>query len=276
MFCPNCGKSLPDNAKFCSGCGLNLQELADAAPAAPQAAPAPVPRAAKKKPTRWIVLAILLVAAIAGGLFAYRYFVTEPRDAIDYMIHCMKKSDAYESGMDFQDRLLSRSYRYSDAIQKPYGKEQLADYFSDLFRDGNYQEYIHDLSALQFAGYLTYNDGYTEDIIKDSALQELWKMGGPISPSDVSDVADESYADDQSGVYFRGVRIEDYDNVSDHRMFVDSADSERYCGIVTGHVYGSIFVWPVSGWDPGYILIDADSGSYAYVSGLGYSDPTGD
>ena len=25
MYCPKCGKELPDNAKFCSGCGSQIQ-----------------------------------------------------------------------------------------------------------------------------------------------------------------------------------------------------------------------------------------------------------
>lgn len=44
MFCPNCGKQLPDDAKFCGGCGNRLEApqqapAAPAAPAAPKAAP---------------------------------------------------------------------------------------------------------------------------------------------------------------------------------------------------------------------------------------------
>ena len=31
MFCPNCGKELPDGAKFCSGCGMQTSPEAAAA-----------------------------------------------------------------------------------------------------------------------------------------------------------------------------------------------------------------------------------------------------
>lgn len=265
MFCPNCGKSLPDNAKFCSGCGLKM-EFSDPAAAAP--APA---KQTKKKPVKWIILAVVLIAAIAGGLFAYRHFVTEPRDAADYLIRCLKKSDTYESASDFQNRLSAQSYDYFDAMAKDYGKTALADYFDDLFHDEEYHEYIHDLSVLQSAGYLTHYENYTDQIIKDSALVALWNMGSSISDSDVDYGADIGK---DAGVYFRGVRIEDYDDVNDCKMYVDSADRDRYCGIVTAHVYGSIFVWPVSGlMEDGYILIDADTGSYAYVTSLSYSNP---
>lgn len=266
MFCPNCGKALPDGAKFCSGCGLKLEFSESAFPA-----PAPSPKAAKKKPTKWIILAVVLIAAIAGGLFAYRHFVTEPRDAADYLVHCLKKSDTYESAEDFMARLDRESHDYFNAISKDYGKAALSDYFDDLFRDGDYHEYIHDLSVLQSAGYLTHYEVYTDQIIKDSALASLWNMGSAISASDVN-YGKEISKDD--GVYFRDVRIEDYDNVNDCKMYVDSAERDRYCGIVTARVYGSIFVWPVSSlMDNGYILIDADTNSYVFVTSLSYSNP---
>ena len=42
MFCPNCGKEVPDGVAFCGGCGTSLAAAA-AAPAAPvQPQPAPV------------------------------------------------------------------------------------------------------------------------------------------------------------------------------------------------------------------------------------------
>jgi hypothetical protein len=47
MFCPNCGKKNPDDAKFCDGCGTTLGDQPAAAPvsppaSAPAAAPAPL------------------------------------------------------------------------------------------------------------------------------------------------------------------------------------------------------------------------------------------
>lgn len=273
MFCPNCGKSLPDGAKFCSGCGMNLQDFSPAAaPASAPSAPTPVK---KKKRVLPIILVVLLLAAAVGGFLAYRHYVVRPRQATDYLIRCLKKSDAYESAEDFLDRADDENYNYYDAVQSDYGKAELADYFDKLFRDENYAEYVHDASVLLRNGYLNSYDYTVDQFIKDSALQRLWEMGSAISPSDVERVTDDSYANDQTGVYFRGVRIEDYDNVSDHKMFVDHDDAERYCGIVTGHVYGSIFVWPVSGWENGYIVIDSDNGSYFFVQGS-YTDPTGD
>ena len=272
MFCPNCGKSLPDGARFCSGCGTKLQPSDNKAPAAK-----PKKETSAGRRRIWpILLAVVLIAGAIGGFLAYRHYVVKPREAVDDLIRCMKKSDAYESAEDFRDRVSDDGYNYYDAVRTDYGRQELADYFDKLFRDEDYAEYVHDASVLLKNGYLqSYDYSVAEAIIKDSALQKLWEMGSGISPNDVERVTDDSYANDQSGVYFRGVRIEDYDTVSDHKMFVDHDDTERYCGIVTGHVYGSIFVWPVSGWENGYIVIDAENGSYFFVQG-DYSDPTGE
>mgnify|MGYP000900028003 CR=1 FL=1 len=44
MFCENCGKNLPDGAKFCNGCGAKTEPVQPAYPAAAESAPArPVP-----------------------------------------------------------------------------------------------------------------------------------------------------------------------------------------------------------------------------------------
>ena len=39
MFCPNCGASLPENAKFCTGCGTPIQQAAPAPQPQPQMQP---------------------------------------------------------------------------------------------------------------------------------------------------------------------------------------------------------------------------------------------
>ena len=48
MFCPNCGKSNPDDSKFCESCGTNMLEPVVAA--APQQAFTPAPPAAPPAP----------------------------------------------------------------------------------------------------------------------------------------------------------------------------------------------------------------------------------
>lgn len=41
MYCPNCGKEIPDGSKFCKECGANIKESVAEKPK-PAAAPAPV------------------------------------------------------------------------------------------------------------------------------------------------------------------------------------------------------------------------------------------
>jgi hypothetical protein len=54
MFCPQCGKQIPDDSQFCSKCGRSIASLM--LPAAPR-------RPAKPFPVgRWVLLAVLAVA----------------------------------------------------------------------------------------------------------------------------------------------------------------------------------------------------------------------
>ena len=86
MFCPNCGKQLGDNAKFCTGCGKSMEKPAQAAPQPTPAAPVykqpapPVytPAPAPKKPgsKKWIPIiaiiaaVVILLGAIVGLLLS--------------------------------------------------------------------------------------------------------------------------------------------------------------------------------------------------------------
>ena len=51
MFCPNCGKEIPDGAAFCGECGTSLAAPASPVESAPEAAPVePAPEAAPEAP----------------------------------------------------------------------------------------------------------------------------------------------------------------------------------------------------------------------------------
>jgi predicted amidophosphoribosyltransferase len=60
MFCPNCGKSNPDDSRFCESCGTNMLE-APAAPVAPPPVqttyqqPAPTPQPVAYQPVQQAV-----------------------------------------------------------------------------------------------------------------------------------------------------------------------------------------------------------------------------
>ena len=79
MFCPNCGKEIPDGVAFCGGCGMSLSAAAvapeaEAAPAepapAPDAAPvapeAPAPEEVPVAPSADTVEAVLVAEAPAA------------------------------------------------------------------------------------------------------------------------------------------------------------------------------------------------------------------
>lgn len=72
MFCPNCGKNLPDNAAFCDGCGSRM--AAAPAPVQPQA-PVQVPMYAAA-PSQPNPMVDNTVAALKG------FFSANPADAV--------------------------------------------------------------------------------------------------------------------------------------------------------------------------------------------------
>ncbi|MGI6325639.1 MAG: zinc ribbon domain-containing protein [Saccharofermentanales bacterium] len=69
MFCPNCGKSNPDDSRFCESCGTNMLE-APAAPVAPPPVqttyqqPAPTPQPVAYQPVQQAVPQ----ATVQGGM----------------------------------------------------------------------------------------------------------------------------------------------------------------------------------------------------------------
>lgn len=69
MKCLKCGKDNPDNAKFCSRCGVLLQKQADVEPAKKR-------KTGKKK--IWIVLIILILAILLLGV----YFLSKERKPV--------------------------------------------------------------------------------------------------------------------------------------------------------------------------------------------------
>ena len=93
MFCPNCGAELPDNSKFCSGCGATLEAAEETTPVAPEQpaeAPAvetpvppvsyPAPEVPTEKnvtipglkmafPVKKIVAVVAAIAILVGAIF---------------------------------------------------------------------------------------------------------------------------------------------------------------------------------------------------------------
>ncbi|MCR5580181.1 MAG: zinc ribbon domain-containing protein [Pseudobutyrivibrio sp.] len=79
MFCENCGTQLEDGAVFCTNCGAK-QSAPEVAPgftpeqgAAPAAPKISLGERIKKVPViAWIIIAVVIVAAIVGGVFLYK------------------------------------------------------------------------------------------------------------------------------------------------------------------------------------------------------------
>ncbi|MBR2806036.1 MAG: zinc-ribbon domain-containing protein [Oscillospiraceae bacterium] len=83
IYCPNCGRQLPDNAVYCDGCGLRLDTVRQNTPAGPipaqqgNYANAYVPQ---KKPRGGFfraLLALVIIGAIGAGVY-YFFFAKKP------------------------------------------------------------------------------------------------------------------------------------------------------------------------------------------------------
>jgi hypothetical protein len=111
MFCPSCGKRLPDGAKFCTNCGRDLTASAEhtadtpAAPDTPDAPPTPegstpeASTASAKRPTpKWLLalVAVLAVAVVGVGSYALTRAVTG--QGADASQATAKKADGGKKG----------------------------------------------------------------------------------------------------------------------------------------------------------------------------------
>ena len=111
MFCPSCGKRLPDGSKFCTNCGRDLTASAEHTadtPAAPDTSDAPptpegstpeASTASAKRPTpKWLLalVAVLAVAVVGVGSYALTRAVTG--QGADVSQATAKKADGGKKG----------------------------------------------------------------------------------------------------------------------------------------------------------------------------------
>ena len=75
MFCPNCGFPYGPDDRFCGRCGAALPAREDASPASPSPEPSPPPPRPKRRLPRFVIPAVLVLAAAAGAL---TFFLTRP------------------------------------------------------------------------------------------------------------------------------------------------------------------------------------------------------
>ena len=68
MFCPNCGFPYGPDDRFCGRCGAALPGREDSAPAPPPQQPFPPPARPKRRLPRFVIPAVLVLAAAAGVL----------------------------------------------------------------------------------------------------------------------------------------------------------------------------------------------------------------
>ncbi len=153
MFCENCGTKLEDGALFCTNCGAK-QSAPEVAPgftpeansAAPSPASSPAPAAPKasfgetikKVPVyAWIIIAVVIVAAIVGGVFAYK--VTHTIDINEYL---NVEFNGYDT-VGTVDVELDETFwedLYEKASFKDKAKLEKEDYFDVYYTEGDYMQ----------------------------------------------------------------------------------------------------------------------------------------
>ncbi len=80
MFCKQCGKQVPDGAKFCRYCGAPMAQAQPAAPETQQGGSEDIAQPVKKNPKKsrvWIPIVIIIAAALVAVLLIWRHFGSE-------------------------------------------------------------------------------------------------------------------------------------------------------------------------------------------------------
>lgn len=144
MFCPQCGKQLPDGTKFCGGCGAPLNAsnpsaapvnpmpvnpIPTAAPAAKENPADKIKDAAKKIPTKYlkigaialaaVVVLIVVISLLSGGSSAPEYVMYLKDNQVNFNDYSKKAPFEVTSKlMDDAETytLVGNNYRIADTI----------------------------------------------------------------------------------------------------------------------------------------------------------------
>lgn len=110
MICPNCGKEIEDNGKFCGYCGYKLVQ--DATPVIPKKEPVKN----TKKPNKKAIAIALVVAAIIGGAL----FVKNKKSSYAFGTDKDKDVEILKSSAKDEDYPLYYSYDKYKSFWEPY------------------------------------------------------------------------------------------------------------------------------------------------------------
>ena len=110
MICPNCGKEIEDNGKFCGYCGYKLVQ--DATPVIPKKEPVKN----TKKPNKKTIAIALVVAAIIGGAL----FVKNKKSSYVFGTDEDKDVQILKSSAKDEDYPLYYSYDKYKSFWEPY------------------------------------------------------------------------------------------------------------------------------------------------------------
>lgn len=153
MFCPKCGKQLPDEARFCPICGSVIN-------AAPGAAAAVSPKKRKKKRRKApVIIALVLILALvlgAGGAVAWALLCPDGPDPWSNLRQYGPFSGGDAALADGRILRLERDFSYTDywRVMEPNGREG--------YIPGRRLS-VGDLYAIAAFGGKVYGTRYTDD-----------------------------------------------------------------------------------------------------------------
>lgn len=237
MFCSNCGKQLPDNAKFCNGCGAQ-QQVQSAVPqqSAPPVLPVyeePVkPVKAKKKFPIWVVIvALVLVVAIVAALVL-------PGLDLGGGTASGGKNKGKDKDEDDDDKSSSGGksmYALTEVTMYSYGEldvHVLLTYDSDgrlvqVFNEDGYGDYLQLVFTYNEQGYVSeknvtssYGDNYTVEFEYDMEYGRM--TASQVTFADGSETETEYFYED-------GVLVEEDVNQDGSYHVVLGYDNDGYC-----------------------------------------------
>lgn len=113
MYCKQCGKEIPDQAKFCNFCGTKVEVAAPQPAPAAQVNAAPAERQVQpknKKGKAGIIILIVIIVLAGIGRYAERYFQGQgygSGDSAGYLLNSSGDNGGEESGLGEHDLMAS-------------------------------------------------------------------------------------------------------------------------------------------------------------------------
>ena len=296
MYCPNCGKEVPDQAKFCGHCGSSI-----VVPEAPQPEVSQVPARKKSKTAAIVISLIAVLILVPLILFAVFHFLPGDRDPAEEAETVQESVQSEDEEEPSQDTDTAYSTGQTDAGLNSGAEEGISSDSSG--NPDSQQEATQDSSAEEKPGmflnldgmaitamapfengvgwiqYMKENELYTAAVETDGHV--LFEIPGPVwyvSPFEdgaayvvISDNATYySNADPSVGCYEQVLPADAHEEIYDlsGNLLYSTASADADSGSVDDHI--------ICAGDSHYVVLRHDAGLEHDIWQLGVIDKNGD